>query len=111
MNRPVLVVSNDDIEIALSYEAQMEDLRGVVWNAFVREGRTLEDIAVVANLHFLTVEKFAWGETKRPAFRTVFQLAMAVGFRAPFIPSNAPRQPDEASLHWARTQIPAGSRR
>lgn len=102
MPKPQLTVVSNDDDIISSCEDWVADLRGVVWHAFIREARTLEDIAVTANLNKLTVERFAWGDTKRPALRTALQLAMAVGFRIPLISSSAPRQPDETSLRWTR---------
>jgi hypothetical protein len=104
------VVRTGDLETTQSFENWVADLRGVVWHAFVREARTLEDIAVSANLHALTVERFAWGDTKRPALRTALQLAQAVGFRVPLISSSAPRQPDEASLSWTRPLLQTRAR-
>lgn len=90
---------------AYSYEEWVEDLRGIVWNAFVKGYSTLEDLAVKANLSKTTVENFAWGETKRPHGRTLFQIASAVGYRMPFIPDHAPRQPDEPDLAEYRGHI------
>lgn len=78
-----------------SYEDWVADLRGLIWNAFIKGRMTLEMVAEKSNLHLTTVEKFAFGETKRPASRTTFELARAIGFRMPLIPSDADRQPAE----------------
>ncbi len=105
----MIVARGEGKQREYTYETWVEDLRGIVWNAFSREGRTIEDIATVANLHFRTVEKFAWGETKRPALRTAFELARAVGFRIPFIPIGSRVQPDEPDLGWTRSMIKSRS--
>ncbi len=106
MNRSLRLVAGTEARLqGSSYEDLVEDLRGIVWNAFIREGRTLEDIAVAANLHTTTVERFAWGDTKRPAARTVIQLILAVGFRLPLIEAAAPRQPNEVDLRWMHSLI------
>lgn len=87
------------------YEEWVEDLRGIVWNAFKRGNMTFEHIAEKAMLHPTTVEKFAWGDTKRPAAWTVFQIAEAVGFRTSFLPADAKRQPDEQSFSRFRALV------
>jgi transcriptional regulator with XRE-family HTH domain len=53
----------------------VEDLRGHVRNAHV----TWANLAADANVCVSTVSKFAYGETKRPTFRTVFRIADALG--------------------------------
>ena len=88
-----------------TYENWIEDLRGIVWHSFIKGRMTLDDIAAKANLHLSTVEKFAYRETKRPAARTTFELAKAVGFRLPHIPSDAPRQPDERDYREYRSHV------
>lgn len=96
-----LVASNDQVPTFkedYTYEQWVQDLQGVVWSAFIRGHRSLEDIAVEANLAQKTVENFAWGQTKRPASTTTFALAKALGFRMPLIDARAPRQPDEPDL-------------
>lgn len=84
-----------------TYEMWVQDLQGVAWHAFAREGYTIEKMAFAANLHYQTVENFVWGDTKRPTGNTVFQMAAALGFRLPLIASGAGRQPDEFDLSWA----------
>lgn len=57
-----------------------------------------ESIAAAANLHLSTVLNFAYGTTRKPAARTLFQIAAAVDFRVAFIPQGAVQQPDEQDL-------------
>ena len=104
-----LVTRTDEVSPAFmpdyNYKDWIEDLRGLVWN-FAMQGRmSFEDMAVMANLHVSTVTKFAWGDTKRPAFSTVFELARVIGFRLPFISIGAGRQPDERDHRSARQYI------
>jgi DNA-binding phage protein len=58
----------------------LEDLRGAVRNSIKDQGLTWKDIAELANLNQHTISKFAYGETKRPMFRTVFRIAESLGF-------------------------------
>lgn len=88
-----------------TYEEWVEDLRGIVWNAFIKGHMSLEEIAVKADLTPITVHKFAWAVTKQPKARTTYQLAAAVGFRIPFLHADAPRQPDEPELSEFRKLI------
>lgn len=83
-------------------EMRVQDLQGLAWHAFKREGRTIEDFVVETGLHFKTVENFVWGDTKRPYQNTVDRMAEALGFRYALVPLSAPRQPDEHDLAWAR---------
>lgn len=95
-----LVASND--HRAYTHEMWVQDLQGLAWHAFKREGRTVEEFVVATGLHFKTVENFIWGDTKRPYPNTILRMAQALGFRLALIPASAPRQPDEKDLAWAR---------
>jgi len=53
----------------------LDDVRGHVWK---RYGGRFEELAVEAGLHEKTVEKFAWGDTKKPHFETVARLLAAL---------------------------------
>lgn len=97
-----LRVVGEDFDKDYTYQMWLEDLQGLAWNAYARQGKTIEDFAVETGLCRATVEKFIWGDTKRPGMNTGFQMARATGFRLPPIPASAPRQPDEKSLAWAR---------
>ncbi len=94
-----LVASNDH---QYTSEMKVQDLQGLAWHAFMREGRTIEDFVAVTGLHFRTVENFVWGDTKRPYPNTVDRMAEALGFRYALVPLSAPRQPDEKDVSWAR---------
>lgn len=88
------------------FENWLEDLRGIVWNDFIKGRRSLENLAADAKLSLSTVQKFAWGETKKPHLQTVFKLMKALGYRLPVIPLTAPRQKDEVDYATLRSALP-----
>lgn len=90
-----------------TYEDSIEDLRGIVWNSVKDTGKTWADLAADANLSVRTVSRFAYGETKNPAHKTVCALERVVGLRNARVPLGAPRQPDEIAAFPLRKQIPS----
>lgn len=70
-----------DRERAADFEIFLEDLRGMVWNSSRAHDLTWTQLAIRANVTLPTVSKFAYGETKRPTFPTVFGIARAIGAR------------------------------
>jgi transcriptional regulator with XRE-family HTH domain len=56
----------------------LEDLRGIVWSSSNELHITWKEIALRANIHKNTVANFAYGDTKRPVFRTIFRIAEAL---------------------------------
>lgn len=91
-----------------TYEHWVKDLQGIAFQYFLTSGGCSKDLAVKAELGEKTVSNFVWGETKRPAARTVFQIAKALDIRCPFIPMDAPRQPDESDFSVLRASLPKG---
>ncbi len=59
----------------------IEDLRGAVWNSMNDSGLTWQEISIRAGCKNATVSKFAYGETRRPVFRTVYKIAEALGIK------------------------------
>jgi hypothetical protein len=59
-------------------EQHLADLRGLVWHLFLKGKIDLEAFARRAGLHFSTVEKFVWGDTKRPHQRTIDSILTAL---------------------------------
>lgn len=59
----------------------LEDLRGMVWNSRRDSDMDWKTLAIKASLHKNTVAKFAYGEVTKPNFRTVFNIAEAIGVR------------------------------
>lgn len=110
MAKPVLrVIDNSNTFVAVSKfdpKEWIETLHCIVWNDFITGRRSLEDLAEMADLRFVTVESFAWRDTKRPAATTVYKLAVACGYQLPFIPMEAGHQADEVSLAMLQAQHP-----
>lgn len=114
MHKPYLaLVCSNPVSASVSrpepeytYEMWVEDLQGIVWNRFIKGKQSLEDMAAAADLNPKTVDNFMWRVTKKPAARTVFQMAVAVGFRNPWIPADAPLQPDEQDFKLLREALP-----
>lgn len=59
----------------------LEDLRGEVRNSTRGQNASLtwKQLAADASVSVNTVSRFAYGETKRPTFRTVFRIAEVLG--------------------------------
>lgn len=97
------VVSTPDY----TYQDFIEDLRGIVWDSVKETGLSWDDLAIEAKLSPQTVSRFAYGETKVPTSRTVFQIASVVNLRMAFVPKTARRQPDEIVGYPLRSKIRA----
>ena len=71
---------------AESDEIWLEDLRGAVWNSNRDKGVLWKDIAQYRKpfLATSTVAKFAYGDTKRPVFRTIFRICEALDIQITF---------------------------
>jgi DNA-binding phage protein len=59
----------------------LEDLRGQVWNSSRDQNLSWKDIAIRSGITSQTIAKFAYFETKRPMFNTVFKIAEALGIK------------------------------
>jgi len=88
-----------------TYQDFIEDLRGIVWNSAKETGLSWDELAREANLSPQTVSRFAYGETKVPTSRTLFQLVTVVNLRMAFVPKTARRQPDEIAARPLRSNI------
>lgn len=67
-------------------EIFLEDLRGQVWNSFRDAGKTWKELAIAARVTNNTISKFAYGETRRPVFRTVYNISEALSIRISYDP-------------------------
>jgi DNA-binding phage protein len=65
------------------YQAYLEDVRGAVRHAHFRKGMQTETIAAAAFVSRDTVEKFLYGHTREPRFKTVYNLGMVIGLPMP----------------------------
>jgi len=66
----------------------IEDLRGVIWNSARDVGLNWKQIAGAARLSPKTVSRFAYRETKRPTFYTIFRILTVVGVRLTYVVAN-----------------------
>lgn len=76
----------------------IEDTRQRIFSMWLFElkwDKGFKELAKVARVHPMTVQRFVLGHTKEPRLGTVVRIAHAAGFRVTLVRHNAPVQPHE----------------
>ncbi len=66
-----------------------------MWLFELKWDKDFKELAKVARVHPMTVQRFVLGLTREPRLGTVVRLAHAAGFRVTFVRHNAPVQEHE----------------